>query len=150
MPSKQRRTTRQQQRPATPTPRTPAPAASPAPAGDPAAPSPAAESPAGPVHLNLDTLDRESGDGRPIEPFTFVAGGHRFQLPDAREVPWQDLAEALVSPLAFFTKTIAGDQGADFLTVPLPPWKMNRLIKEYMAHYGMGQSPGESNASSTS
>lgn len=98
------------------------------------------------VSVNLDTAERE---GKRPKPFTFGIAGRRFSLPAADDLPWQDLVEALRSPLSFFLKAMGPKDAADFLDMRFPQWKMNYLIKEYMTHYGMG-SPGEQTASSTS
>ncbi|HET7388425.1 MAG TPA: hypothetical protein VFJ19_17365 [Nocardioidaceae bacterium] len=95
------------------------------------------------VSLDLDTLEKESDPG----PFTFRAGGERFEVRDVRDVDWQDL---LTVDLGIESLRAAlGDDWKRFEKVRLSGWKLDKLIAGFMRHYGLGNS-GEGDASAGS
>lgn len=96
-----------------------------------------------PIALNLDTLEREGGAP---DPFVFVHGGERILLSDPQEIDWQKLLAALRDPMVFFRLVVPPDDHKVFFGTDMPGWKMNRLMQEYMTHYGL-PSPGEATAS---
>lgn len=84
------------------------------------------------VSLDLDAVEKESDPG----PFTFRAGGERFEARDVRDVPWQDLIGLDLGLDSL--RTALGDEWERFEKVRLPGWKLDAVITNYMKHYGLG------------
>lgn len=92
------------------------------------------------VSLDLDALERE-GEGAGKEPFTARHGGRVYTMIDPQEVDWQDLLACLNNPTLFFKYTLAGASRNEFLSTPMPTWKVNKLMADYLDHYGLPSLP---------
>lgn len=95
-----------------------------------------------PVALDLDAVEREDAKG----PFGFRHLGRRYTLTDPQEIDWQQLLVAQRDPLYFITIALPKDDREEFFNTKMPSWKMNRLVEDYMKHYGL-TSPGEAGGS---
>jgi hypothetical protein len=89
---------------------------------------------AGPVSIDLDTLERE--DGRPGS-FTFQHEGAVFQMLDPQDIDWQDLLSGLRNPALFVRFAMPVADQKRFFALRVPGWKMNRMMQAYQDHYGI-------------
>lgn len=92
--------------------------------------------------LDLDTLEREGA----VEPFTFTLNGRVFTMKPRDEIAWQNLLLAQRNPLLFVRFTMSKEDHDAFMEHELEMWKMDRLMQEYLKHFGID--PGEFNGSS--
>lgn len=88
------------------------------------------------VALDLDTLERE---GDIPEPFPIRVKGRVIVLRDIQELDWQDVAAIGHSRNAhlFFQKAIHEDDYEHFISARIESWKMERLMQDYLTHYGV-------------
>lgn len=90
------------------------------------------------VAFDLDALERE----QTFKPFTIKADGKVITLLDARELDWQVAANLSPErPFEFFDAVVSESDRETFFAAKFPIWKMEDLIKRYMAHFGIGE-PG--------
>lgn len=87
------------------------------------------------IDLNLDTVEREQADRKPV--FRFAAGGQSFTLTQPDELDWKELLE-IDDPIAFFRYCMPEDQKDAFKALDIPGWKLGKLIDAFQKHYGIG------------
>ncbi len=90
------------------------------------------------VDLDLDTLER---DGSRPGPYRIRLSGQVFEFQDPRDIDWQDLVMAQRNPLLFLKFCLGEEQYKLFSVLPLPDWGMEKLMKGFFRHFGMGDSP---------
>lgn len=96
------------------------------------------------IDLNLDTVERE----KTFKPYAIALDGRRMVLMDPADMDWRVLLEIGENPARFLRHGLSPDD-FEFLTArKLPGWKLNKLIKGYMDHYGIDLSRGNPAASS--
>jgi hypothetical protein len=94
--------------------------------------------------LDLDALERDET----AEPFEFTVAGQTFSLIAPGDIDWH-YAQALEdgSP-EMLLQALLGDQYDAFTAIPLPGWKVNKLLMAWGTHNGVDL--GEFSASSGS
>jgi hypothetical protein len=95
--------------------------------------------------FDLDALERDDT----AEPFRFTVAGQTFVFSAPGDVDWR-FTEALErgSAVALVEALLGEEEYAAFHEIPLPAWKLNKLVEEWGRHNGVEL--GESAASSAS
>jgi hypothetical protein len=89
-----------------------------------------------PVAINIDALEDEKGND---VPYVVILGGKRLQFADPTLLAWQDLND-LENPHRFAEITLeTEDERKTFLETRITVKKMQRLMKGYRDHYGLGE-----------
>lgn len=106
---------------------------------------------AAPTSIDLDTLERPDDPG----PFTVTHGGNSYEFVDAQELDYRELVDLMVAAgngdiVGAMGGMIREDDQDEFWETKIPAWKLNALIKGYLAHYKIDFDPGEAGASSPS
>ena len=83
------------------------------------------------VMTNLDELER---DAKPK--FAFVLAGERVEMLDPHEIDFKDLM-TIEHPANFLKFALTPEAKKVLNDNPLPGWKFNRLIEDYMEYYGL-------------
>jgi hypothetical protein len=84
------------------------------------------------VHSNLDEAERDST----YETFAFVLNGQRVEMVDPREIEFKDLM-TIEHPANFLKFALSPEAKKLLAETDLPGWKFNKLIHDYMDHYGL-------------
>lgn len=87
--------------------------------------------------FNLDQIERERPiDGKERVPFVLVVGDREIVMTDPQELSWQQLMD-IEKPVNFFRYCVS-DEDRDFIKkLPIPGWKFNELLEQFMDHYGL-------------
>jgi hypothetical protein len=95
--------------------------------------------------FDLDALERDDT----AEPFVFTVAGQTFTFAHPGDVDWR-YTEALEqgSPVALCKALLGEEDYARFADLPIPAWKLNKLVAAWGRHNGIEL--GESGASSGS
>lgn len=86
------------------------------------------------ISTNLDELEKEN----PLDPFVVVVGGREITFTDVRDLPWDVLANVEADPDEFMWETLSKEDYDYFKAQKVPGWKIDVLIKDYRAHFGIG------------
>lgn len=92
------------------------------------------ESTAPDVVLDLDAEQRDEDEVK--EPFTFKYGGRSMTMIDPEEIDWLDLVD-LKSPTEILSYALTSEDRTFLFGQSMPGWKMGKLVKAYMNHYGL-------------
>lgn len=95
------------------------------------------------VDLNLDNLERE---GRP-EQFAFILKGERYVAQDPTDLDWRVTATFGQDPQRSMRALLGDEHYEKFTKHRIPDWKVGRLLKAVMAHYGFGELGEDSDSS---
>ena len=105
-----------------------------------------------PVVLDLDTLDAEgkSTTTTDVVPYVFKVAGKPFTVADLAGLDWQDLTELGADVKSDLRLMLGEEQFEAFYAIRgIPPWKLEQLVRSFIAHYGLGGLP-EGDASPSS
>lgn len=95
--------------------------------------------------FDLDALEREGA----ADQFTVNIDGREVAFTDPQELDWRELTGIDQNdPSAFLERIVEPADVDHFFSARVPGWKLQILMKEYMAHYGL-EEPGKSKSSST-
>lgn len=86
------------------------------------------------VNLSLDDLEKEN----PKEPYTIALRGRTIELHDPQDIDWLVLAELEDDPVSFVTECMSEEDSEFFMAEKLESWKVERLMKDFMRHFGLG------------
>lgn len=86
------------------------------------------------VSLNLDEIEKEN----PTQPFVITVNGKEITFNDARDLPWDDLAQLGDDPDEFMWQTLSEVDYDHFKKAKVPGWKVDVLVRDYQRHFGIG------------
>lgn len=86
------------------------------------------------VNLNLDTIEEPEAAG----PFVFVSGGEHFEIPDMRQLDWQDLI-SLNTDVERGVRAALGEKQFEKFSRQkgITITKLQALLEQAAAHFGL-------------
>jgi hypothetical protein len=92
--------------------------------------------PVGDVDFDLDTVEKDAVDQRPV--FRTKLKGRAIEMTSPDDVDWQDLMD-IGQPVELLSYVIDRDDLRFIREQRIPGWKLNKLMEAYSIHYGLDE-----------